>query len=117
MEGTCCELPPCHCSRAASIAAIAAFLDEMGQDSAAARVRRCVGQPAPDADATFLASILARAQAGGKATHDEIARLKRLAGWGDAPPCPAWDGSMDVHEVEKAVRHARERAAKGAGDE
>jgi hypothetical protein len=44
MEGTCCELPPCHCSRAASIAAIAAFLDEMGQDSAAARVRRCVGQ-------------------------------------------------------------------------
>jgi DNA-binding IscR family transcriptional regulator len=27
-----------------AIAAIAAFLDEMGQDIAAARVRRCVGQ-------------------------------------------------------------------------
>jgi hypothetical protein len=44
MEGTGCELPPCHCSRVAAIEGIAAFLDAMGQDIAAARVRRCLNR-------------------------------------------------------------------------
>jgi hypothetical protein len=69
-------------------------------------------EPAPDADAAFLTAILARAQAGGKATHEEIARLKRLADWADAPPAPGWDGTMDVREVEHAVEDARGRMGK-----
>jgi hypothetical protein len=88
---------------------VATFLDAMGQDIAAARVRRCVDQPAPDADAAFLTAILQRARDGGRATADEVARLKALAGWADAPPAPGWDGSMDVREVEHAVEDAMGR--------
>jgi hypothetical protein len=73
-------------------------------------VRRLLGRPEPtNTDAAFLTAILARAQAGGKATHDEIARLKRLADWADAPPAPGWDGTMDVREVEHAVKDAMGR--------
>lgn len=32
MEGTGCELPPCHCSSVAAAAAIAAFLEAMPED-------------------------------------------------------------------------------------
>lgn len=32
MEGTGCELPPCHCSRVAASAAIAAFLGALPSD-------------------------------------------------------------------------------------
>jgi hypothetical protein len=46
--GTCmntrdaCDASPCPCARDATIEALAAFLDAMGQDIAAARVRRCL---------------------------------------------------------------------------
>jgi hypothetical protein len=66
-------------------------------------------EPAPDADAAFLTEILTRARAGGKTTHEEIARLKRLADWADAPPCPGWDGTLDVGETERAVAAAKRR--------
>lgn len=92
-----------------TIAAIATFLREMGQDLAAARVERCAGQPAPTDDAAFLAEILTRARAGERASREEIARLKRLADWADAAPAPGWDGTMDPAEVERAVVDARGR--------
>jgi hypothetical protein len=52
MEGTGCELPPCHCSSVAAAAAIAAFLEEF---------RRQFPQREPWDEATFEPSALAAA--------------------------------------------------------
>jgi hypothetical protein len=65
-------------------------------------------EPAND-DALFLASMLARAEAGERVTREEISRLKRLADWADAPPCPGWDGTLDAGETRRAVEDAKGR--------
>lgn len=42
MEGTGCELPPCHCSRVAVIAALAAYHAALGETARVTRVQRCL---------------------------------------------------------------------------
>jgi hypothetical protein len=68
-------------------------------------------EPAND-DALFLASMLTRAEAGERVTLDEVSRLRRLADWADAPPCPGWDGTLDAGETRRAVDDAKGRMGK-----
>jgi hypothetical protein len=67
--------------------------------------------PATD-DAFFLASMLARAEAGERVTLAEVSRLRRMADWADAPPCPGWDGTLDAGETRRAVEDAKGRMGK-----
>lgn len=66
--------------------------------------------PAPTCDtAAFLARIQAAAEAGEPVTADDVARLRRLADWADAPPPAGWNGTLDRQETARAVKAARER--------
>lgn len=58
-------------------------------------------------DEAFLAHMLAAADAGATVTAAEVARLRRLADWADAPMPPCWSGTVDPGEVRRAVDAAR----------
>ena len=60
-------------------------------------------------DEAFLAHMLAAAEAGATVTAAEVARLRRLADWADAPLPPCWSGTVDPGEVRRAVDAARLR--------
>jgi hypothetical protein len=65
-------------------------------------------EPAND-DAAFLTTLLQRVEAGERVTLEDVSRLRRLADWADAPPCPGWDGTLDLHETRRAVEDAMGR--------
>ena len=60
-------------------------------------------------DEAFLAHMLAAADAGATVTAADVARLRRLADWADAPMPPCWSGTVDPGEVRRAVDAARLR--------
>lgn len=69
--------------------------------------------PATSDTAAFLARMAAAAEAGERVTADDVARLRRLANWADAPPAPGWNGTLDRGEARRAIEAAR----KGMRDE
>lgn len=70
MEGTGCELPPCHCSSVAAAAAITAFLN--APPPSAATIRLYMGEVSPQsmrdiyAYHRWLAAAVRRAAGGGE---------------------------------------------------
>ena len=65
--------------------------------------------PAHAEEIAFLARILEAAQNETAVTVDEIARLRKMADWADAPPPPKWYGIIDKNEAAKAVAAAKKR--------
>lgn len=59
----------------------------------------------------FLTRMLTAAEAGERVTAEDVARLRRLADWADAAPCPGWNGTLDKHETQRAIEAARARLA------
>lgn len=72
-----------------------------------------LARPTPTDDAAFLTRILAAAQASEPVTAEDVARLRQLADWADAAPPVGWNGTINKHEVARAVEAAR----KGMRDE
>lgn len=69
--------------------------------------------PTPQCDtAAFLAFMANAIETGERVTADDVARLRRLADWADAPPPAGWNGTLDKHEgrraIEAAVRRMRD---------
>lgn len=60
-------------------------------------------------DIAFLGRILEAAQNETRVTFEEIARLRKMADWADAPPPEKWFGIIDKKEAERAVEAARKR--------
>ena len=66
--------------------------------------------PAAQCDtAAFLARMSAAAEAGERVTADDVARLRKLADWADAPPAPGWNGTLDRGEAMRAIEAAERR--------
>jgi hypothetical protein len=63
----------------------------------------------PRTDAAFLTDLLRRVEARERVSLTDVARLRRLADWADAPPCPGWDGTLDVGETRRGVADAKRR--------
>jgi hypothetical protein len=63
----------------------------------------------PRTDAAFLGDLLRRVEARERVSLTDVARLRRLADWADAPPCVGWDGTLDVEETRRGVADARRR--------
>jgi len=63
----------------------------------------------PRTDAAFLADLLRRVEARERVSLTDVARLRRLADWADAPPCPGWDGTLDIEETRRGVADAKRR--------
>lgn len=61
-----------------------------------------------DAEA-FLARMATAAEARTPVTAADVAHLRRLADWADAPPAPGWDGTIDRGEAMRAIEAAKER--------
>lgn len=68
----------------------------------------------PTEDEAFLTMMLTAAQSGTRVTAEDVARLRRMADWADAAPCPGWNGTLDRGETQRAVDAARERMASHA---
>ena len=66
-------------------------------------------QPPATDDAAFLARMLAHAEAGECVTAEDVARLRKLADWADAPPPAGWNGTLDRKETGRAVEAAWKR--------
>ena len=65
--------------------------------------------PTPDDREAFLAGMTTAAETGAAVTADDVARLRKMAGWPDAPPPPHWTGIMNKHEAARMIKAARER--------
>lgn len=66
--------------------------------------------PTPTSDtAAFLARMKAAAETGERVTADDVARLRKLADWADAPPPAGWNGTLDRGEAMRAVEAAERR--------
>jgi len=63
----------------------------------------------PRTDAAFLSDLLRRVEARERVSLTDVARLRRLADWADAPPCAGWDGTLDVEETRRGVADAKRR--------
>lgn len=60
-------------------------------------------------DIGFLKRILEDAENETHVTREDVARLRKLADWADAPPPKKWHGIIDKNEAKRAVRAAMER--------
>ena len=60
-------------------------------------------------DIAFLARILEAAENETRVSHEDIARLRKLADWADAPPPAKWYGIIDKNETKRAVAAATKR--------
>ena len=60
-------------------------------------------------DIAFLNRILEDAENETRVTHEDVARLRKLADWADAPPPTKWHGIIDKKEAGRAVEAARKR--------
>jgi hypothetical protein len=60
-------------------------------------------------DIAFLARILEAAEWQTRVSREDIARLRKLADWADAPDPPKWYGIIDKNVAAKAVESARKR--------
>jgi hypothetical protein len=70
--------------------------------------------PTPTSDtAAFLSRMRAAAETGERVTADDVARLRKLADWADAPPPAGWNGTLDRHEAMRAIEAAERRLANG----
>lgn len=66
--------------------------------------------PTPTSDtAAFLARMRAAAETGERVTADDVARLRKMADWADAPPAPGWNGTLDRGEAMRAIDAAERR--------
>lgn len=61
-----------------------------------------------DAEA-FLLRMVTAAMNGEGVTPEDVAKLRKLADWADAPPPPTWNGTLDKGETARAVAAARKR--------
>lgn len=57
----------------------------------------------------FLLRMVTAALNGERVTAEDVAELRRLADWADAPPPPTWNGTLDKGETARAVAAARKR--------
>lgn len=57
----------------------------------------------------FLNRIIDDSQEGMPMTSEDVARLRKLADWADAPPPPKWYGIIDKNEAARAVAAAKKR--------
>jgi hypothetical protein len=60
-------------------------------------------------DIAFLARMLEAAEWQTRVSREDIARLRKLADWADAPDPPKWYGIIDKNVAAKAVESARKR--------
>ena len=65
--------------------------------------------PAHADDIAFLNRILEDAQNETRVTIEDIARLRKMADWADAPPPAKWYGIIDKNEAARAVAAAKKR--------
>lgn len=65
--------------------------------------------PAHADDIAFLNRILEDAQNETRVTIEDIARLRKMADWADAPPPAKWYGIIDRNEAARAVTAAKKR--------
>ena len=65
--------------------------------------------PEPSDATAFLDRMLTAAHAGERVTAEDVARLRRMADWADAPPPAGWNGTLDKGETQRAVDAAKGR--------